>query len=105
MRRRLQSWAIEETKDGSYALLRGNRVVVHGLRSRDTVIGYLQAHRLSGERVYEVEPDGYRTEITRTLLRSKVIQDEQRTAGRPLGAADRVRRGFVIRQASRAKHP
>lgn len=103
--RRSQSWAIEEDKLGNYTLLRGNRVLVSGLRNRATVIGYLQEHRRPGEKVYEVEPDGYRTEVTRQLLRAKVLRDELRTAGRPLSPVDRVRRRLVIRQSTQTRHP
>lgn len=80
--RRLQSWAIEEQKDSSFTLTHGNRPVATGLHHKHAVLDYITSHSRPGERVYSVEPDGYRTEITRQLLRSKVIAAAaQKTTG------------------------
>jgi hypothetical protein len=80
--KRLLSWAIEERKDGSFDLLHGNRPVATGLRHRHAVLDYLTANARPGERVYTVDPeDGYREEITRKLLRSKVLAAVSRTSG------------------------
>lgn len=78
MKRRLQGWAIEEHKDGSFSLSHGNRPVVTGLSTRTAVITYLQREHRPGERVYHVESDGYRTEITKEIRRAGVISATRR---------------------------
>jgi hypothetical protein len=92
---RLRSWTIEERSDGSFDLLHGNRPAATGLRHRHAVLDYLTNHARPGERVYNADPDdGYRTEITRQLLRSRVIAAVRRTTktGRTLRAAAARRR-------------
>jgi hypothetical protein len=73
-RRRLQGWAIEEHEDGSFSLSHGNRSIAAGLHTRSAVMAYLQKNHRPGERIYHVERDGYRTEITRQFRRAQLAR-------------------------------
>ncbi len=72
-RNRRQSWCLEENKDGSWNLTRGNRPVVNRILSKGLAMRHLSARHQPGDRVYEVEPDGYRTEVTKQLIKSGTI--------------------------------
>ncbi len=62
-RRRPSTWCIEERDNGSFDVTRGNRTMTTGLRSVFAARNIVGQHRQPGERVYLVEPDGYRTEL------------------------------------------
>ena len=78
MRRRLQGWAIEEHSDGSFTLLHGNRSIAAGLSTRSAVMAYLQREHRPGERIFHVERDGYRTEVTKEFRRASLLRDARR---------------------------
>jgi hypothetical protein len=65
-RRRGRAWIIEATPGGLATVLRHGRALRHDLPLEDALT-YVRRHRRPGDRVWQQEPDGYRTEITRAL--------------------------------------
>lgn len=78
--RHLPAWCLMAHEDGSYDLMRGNRPFLSNLGSRAAALKNVVSRHLPGERVFEAEPDGYRTELTRELIRSGQIGRARRRA-------------------------
>lgn len=69
-RQHRRSWGIEHTEAGDWNLTLGNRPVVSGLTDRLKVLKQLSVRHRAGDKVIEIEPDGYRTDVTKNLIRS-----------------------------------
>lgn len=74
VRRHLPAWCLVAHEDGSYDVTKGNRPILRNLLSRSVALRQVLARHTPGERVYEAEPDGYRTELTRELIRARHIR-------------------------------
>jgi hypothetical protein len=61
---RPQHWTLTHTEDGSWAVARGNRPVREGLGQAQAQ-GLVGRTRSAGEKVIQVEQDGYRTDLTK----------------------------------------
>lgn len=84
VRQHRPSWCLVAHKDGSYDVTRANRPVAHNLLSRSVALRYVLQRHQPGERVYEAEPDGYRTELTKQLAKSgKIMSEPQPDPHRP----------------------
>lgn len=80
---RKQAWEILLDEDGIHTVTRGHRSVATGLNSLDRAKDVVRFARLAGERVTFVDPDGYRTDLTRGF---KDPEPTQRTAQKDLPA-------------------
>lgn len=72
MPRRAQKWVVHERKDGTWDLSRGGRFMYTGLSSRNLALSRLKNHFKDGETIVMEEPDGYRTNVTHLLKRSRI---------------------------------
>jgi len=73
MPRRASKWVLHETKTGKWDLSRGGRYLYTGLSSRGEALARLKNHYKPGEPVVLEESDGYRTNITDQLKKSRII--------------------------------
>lgn len=71
--RQRQPWLLAESEDGSWSVTHGRRQLAIDLLSRSSAIAYLRDLHVSGDRIYIVEPDGYRVDITNDMTRLGVI--------------------------------
>lgn len=76
MHRRPTHWTVNESKDGDFTVMKGGRVQVSGMTSKERVHEHIEQRRGAGERVTLVEPDGYRTDITKQF---KQIEEPVKT--------------------------
>jgi hypothetical protein len=60
---RPQSWTLAQEKDQTWTVLRGNKLLHHGLTPQAAQQLVIRS-RVPGERVFHAEPDGYLTEVT-----------------------------------------
>ena len=66
---RRQVWEITERPDGMFTVTRGNREVRWSpVSSLEQARASIFRTRLLGEKVYKVDPDGYRTDLTRQFV-------------------------------------
>jgi hypothetical protein len=95
-----QAWTLEEHEDGSLDVRRGNRPIATGLHSSGHAESVVRLSRQPGEKVWYVEPDGYRTELTkrfpdpvprvRAQARSSAVDDTRPIRARYLSRYRRV---------------
>ncbi len=71
---RSTNWTIEEVEEGSFSVKQGRRSVKDRLGSLQEATKVVLKDWEDGQKVLYIEADGYRNDLTRTIIRKKAQQ-------------------------------